>query len=283
MYILYVDESGSPGEKDLDTEYFVMAGLAVFERQIYFLSEAIDDLQSRYLPDLSDPVEFHASPIRAGKQEPWKRLPWRRRRALLGEVFDIIAQSHLQGVCLFGVAFHKPSYPGADAVEEVLKQLCTRFDLFLANRETPENPERGLLVVDRTESPRDARTTALVRGFRKVGSDFGKLRHFADVPLCADSAATRMLQLADFCAYAVFRRYEHRDTAAFDQIVGRFHEAEGKLHGLVHMSKDYAACHCPACLSRRLAESGRPAQARELRHESRSPADDAEVEGSGSS
>jgi hypothetical protein len=31
----------------------------------------------------------------------------------------------------------------------------------------------------------------------------------------------------------------------------RFHQSEGKMHGLFHLTSKYDECYCPACLSRR--------------------------------
>ncbi len=41
MYILYLDESGTHAK----SKHFVLAGLAVFERETYFLAKALDDLE----------------------------------------------------------------------------------------------------------------------------------------------------------------------------------------------------------------------------------------------
>jgi hypothetical protein len=37
MYLTYLDESGSPG--DLNTPFFVLAGVSVFERQTHWLEQ----------------------------------------------------------------------------------------------------------------------------------------------------------------------------------------------------------------------------------------------------
>jgi len=66
-----------------------------------------------------------------------------------------------------------------------------------------------------------------------------------------DSKLTRMLQWADFVAYAVFRRYEHSDSALLDRIIGKFAQSGGVLHGLVHLLANYQECYCPACVTRR--------------------------------
>ncbi len=49
MYLLYVDESGSP--QDPNQQYFVLAGVAVFERKTHWLEQALDNLASRIDPN----------------------------------------------------------------------------------------------------------------------------------------------------------------------------------------------------------------------------------------
>ena len=45
MHLLYLDESGNPD--DPTDRYFVMAGVAVFERVTFFLSRDVDALQQK--------------------------------------------------------------------------------------------------------------------------------------------------------------------------------------------------------------------------------------------
>jgi len=51
VYILYLDESGQHGG-----DYFILAGLAVFERQTHWLATELDKLQYQYLPEINEPV-----------------------------------------------------------------------------------------------------------------------------------------------------------------------------------------------------------------------------------
>ena len=45
MYLLYLDESGN--ENDPSNRYFVLAGLALFERQIHHLNERLERVRRR--------------------------------------------------------------------------------------------------------------------------------------------------------------------------------------------------------------------------------------------
>ena len=48
-----------------EARYFVVAGLAVFERETFFLTQSLDQLQARYFPDADEPITFHATVLRA--------------------------------------------------------------------------------------------------------------------------------------------------------------------------------------------------------------------------
>jgi hypothetical protein len=91
-----------------------------------------------------------------------------------------------------------------------------------------------------------------VRGFRELGTKWGVLRNLSDTPYFAPANENRLLQLADFIAHATYLLYERRNAALAKEIVRRFDERDGVLHGLVHMSEARGlGCLCPACVSRR--------------------------------
>jgi hypothetical protein len=86
MHLLYLDESGQHKGR-----YFVLGGLAVHEKQTYFLGKELDDIQAETFPDMNEAIPFHAAEIRAGSKEPWKALPQKKRWAILDRLSDVIA------------------------------------------------------------------------------------------------------------------------------------------------------------------------------------------------
>ncbi len=68
--------------------------------------------------------------------------------------------------------------------------------------------------------------------FRTIGHSWGILRNFAEVPLFIDSKASRLIQLADLIAYAIFRNYERQDDSLFSIIRHSFDAEGGITHGL---------------------------------------------------
>lgn len=249
MYLLYLDESGVP--ESSSEEYFVMGGLAVFERQCYWLSEQLDELQKTHFPQ-ADFVEFHGQAINAHKKEPWHSMSSKARHDVLGDLYRVIAEAH-DSTALFAVAFHKPSFPNQDPVAWCFERICRGFDLFLKRLKAQGEKHLGLMILD--ESKYETRFQNLLSEYRRVGTQFGRVHSFADVPFFADSRSTRLLQLADMVSWAVYRRYEKGDSKYLDKIIHRFDADQGHLHGLVHQVGTYRTCMCPACLSRRIQAS----------------------------
>lgn len=246
MYVLYLDESGT----DSDASYFVLAGLAVFEREIYWYAQDVDAVQQKYLPDIDYPVEFHASPLRHRDSnkipEPFNRLPLEERRQLVNDIYQIIRNR--KGI-LFGVAIEKAWCTREEPYERAFEDLTSRFDLYLRriNITAGENEQRGLIAV--AESSYRRNLEILGERFRGGTTRWGQIRSLADVPFFLPAKNTRLLQLADFCANAIFGRYNSGLTRDFDIIAPRFDREQGRIHGLDHLTKDHD-CQCMACLAR---------------------------------
>jgi hypothetical protein len=107
MYFLYLDESGN--ESDPADRFFVLAGVAVFERVTFFLSQSLEGVQTKHFPGLP-PIEFHASPIRTGKGF-WRNIPEAKRMEVLDDIADVIANANEPGVSLFAAAIEKSAAP----------------------------------------------------------------------------------------------------------------------------------------------------------------------------
>jgi hypothetical protein len=246
MYLLYLDESGN--EDDPADRYFVLAGAAVFERQTYYLSQGLEQIQVKHFPG-HPPIEFHASPIRKGK-DFCRNIEASKREAILQDLADCIRNSQPEGVVLFGAAIEKSAQLwGEKAVEYATEEICQRFDLFLARRYFENDPQRGLLVF--SEGRFTKRAKVWVRGFRELGTRWGTLKNLSDIPYFASTKESRLLQIADIIAHAVFLLYERQDASLVRNFIHRFDRKDGVLHGLVHHKRvKSATCSCPACASR---------------------------------
>jgi hypothetical protein len=70
MHLLYLDESGS--STDPSQQFFVLAGISVFERETHWIEQDLNAIAARF--NTADPhsIELHGSPMRSGKGS-WRR------------------------------------------------------------------------------------------------------------------------------------------------------------------------------------------------------------------
>jgi hypothetical protein len=256
MHVLYMDDSGSV--TNAEDRFFVLGGVSVFERGIYHLIKAVDEcVESFGLGDAHD-IELHGSDMYGGRSGIWRSIRDRpAREDLIQKALGILVP-HQPSIRLFAVAIDKAAVSPRDPVELAFEEMCNRFNLFLQRSDDRSHDnQRGLLVMDETkdEKPRQA----LARNFRVHGGRWGHFRHLAEVPLFADSKASRIIQLADLVAWSTRRKYEIADGRFFDQLIPRFDADGGVIHGLFHMRGNTAVpCYCPACHSRHNRDHPRP-------------------------
>jgi hypothetical protein len=172
------------------------------------------------------------------------------RAEVLEDIASVITRSYAS-VRLFGAVIEKTSKcHGEDAVKAATEQVSKRFDTLLKRRLREGDEQRGLLVF--AESHYQPRAKLWVNGFRELGTQWGLLHSLCDIPYFAPAKESRLLQLADFVAHALFLMYEKGDASLAKMIVKKFDQADGILHGLVHVSDNRGpSCSCPACFSRR--------------------------------
>lgn len=251
MHVLYVDDSGSAS--NTNEKFFILAGVAVFERRLYHLISALDKVVAEFrLPDQND-IELHGSSMYNGRKE-FAPLHRPDREKMIHSALGVIDNTTLS---LFGIAVDKQFVSPRDPVEIAFEEISNRFNLFLQrinNGNVPDQSQRGLIVMD--ETAHEGRLQSLARHFRISGARWGDFRNLAEVPLFVDSKASRCVQLADLVAWATWRKYEMQDGRFFDQLIPKFDADGGVIHGLVHYARRDEPCFCPACHSRAKRDGG---------------------------
>lgn len=231
MYLLYVDDSGDVEDPQID--HFVLGGVAIFERQTYWVSQEIEKIAARFDPADSRSVELHGNPMVQGNKG-WKRFPQQDRIQAMQDVLGAFNKTHPSNR-IFSVVIEKGSVTDGDPVEFAFEQLCNRFDRYLGRLHKEGDTQRGILIVD--ESKHERRFQRLARNFSIVGHRWGILRNLSEVPLFVDSRASRLIQLADFVSYGIFRHFEKGDNRFFSILQTKFDREGGQTHGLVHWKK----------------------------------------------
>ncbi|MFZ5866801.1 MAG: DUF3800 domain-containing protein [Thermodesulfobacteriota bacterium] len=250
MHLLYLDDAGSAG--NVNEECLVLGGVSIYEAQAHWFTQKLDDLAHTINPSDPHSVEFHASEIFSRRREPWRRMSREEAQGVIKAVLGVLRESY-GSARAFACAIHKASYRGRDPVELAFEDICSRFDRYLTRLRGEGDRQRGLLILD--ESAHETTLQTMAREFRTLGTRWGVIHNLAETPLFVDSRASRLVQVADHVAYAVFRRYNAGDTNYFDIIGGKFSSPDGVLHGLAHKQSIDPACMCPACMSRRLTHA----------------------------
>ncbi len=163
----------------------------------------------------------------SGKKQ-WRRyLKEEREQAILDALR--LVKSHPSNR-VFASVIRKSSISPLDPVNVAFEQLASRFDYYLRRLHKSDNPQRGLVIFDK--STYETTLQALATDFRTEGHTWDKIRNFAEVPLFLDSKASRLIQLADLIAFAIFRYFEAGDDRFYSVVRPCFDAEGGIVHGL---------------------------------------------------
>ena len=251
MYVIYLDESGDPNAWSKQN-HFIIGGIAIHEGQIRRLSNVLDDVQAEFFPGISVPLKFHAVDINSGRDR-FRSICKSVRQRMLETVYDEIAKTAYPNAVLFATAMHISSVRHAEqALRGTFQDIAQRINTFLLRFHHQGKPQKGLLIIDRSQST-ESRYRTLIADFRGEGTEHGYLHNIVDIPYFSQSSDTRLLQLADFCAYAVYRYYERNDGQFLKRILPRFDRRTPDYgpDGLKHIIKTDGLCQCVACSWRR--------------------------------
>ncbi len=257
MYLLYLDESGS----HQGSSALVVAGLAVHEQDAFHLQQKLDGMLRSRLPQGTNPLDFelHAaeikSPVKSVRSKKvtskWAGIPLPKRLGIMSATFgairDFDPKDPARPCMLFGAVVDRVY---GDREERAYEEVLHKFDEMLTRQAAQSGThERGIVIHDRRVIEKDVQGWAGM--WRHVAGRIGKLTHLADVPLFADSRASRLIQAADFVAWGLNRYYsETRDEKWIRPLWNNFDSADGRMHGLIHVSPRYHECDCPPCKSR---------------------------------
>ena len=159
--------------------------------------------------------------------EPYVHLTWEERRQAVFDVAETVSNwgfARLFAECVDKSHFD-PARSPRSVSEQAFEQVVSRFERYLQNlrpRGTGPGAQRnhGLLVHDNNETVA-RRHTRMMRSFHAAGTPWTSVECIIETPMFVDSKLTRMVQIADLCAYALRRYLENGETGLFRQIFAR--------------------------------------------------------------
>jgi hypothetical protein len=93
-------------------------------------------------------------------------------------------------------------------------------------------PERGIVVIDESSPALSNQLRTLLAQFQATGTRWTALGQVIETPFFFDSKTSRIMQIADFTSYSVFRWYESNDDSYIKKIIHKFDRDGRKCHGL---------------------------------------------------
>ena len=236
MYILYVDESGDGGTHPSSSRHLVLSGAAMHEGQWRRLTAALDAIQRAYFPQAGSNVEFHASDLRAGRNV-YRNMPVAQRTRLMNEIYGVISGTR-EGLTLFAAVIEKQAlmykYKGrVEPYDRAFEGLCTMFNYFLRRVEKHKGSVlKGVVVFDEARPSLSKQIRSLLAQFQAGGTRWANMTNLIETAFFFDSRNSRIMQIADFCSYAVYRWYEASDDTYLRKIEHKFDREGQKIHGL---------------------------------------------------
>lgn len=158
------------------------------------------------------------------------------RAKLMSDVYEVIATS--RGLTLFSAIIDKPElmykYNGhVDPYDRAFEGLCTMFNYFLQRmQKRTESVLRGIVVFDESRPSLTKQIRALLAQFQAGGTRWATMTNLIETAFFFDSRNSRIMQIADFCSYAVYRWYEANDDSYLKRIHHKFDRETHRIHGL---------------------------------------------------
>jgi len=173
-------------------------------------------------------------------------LTFHERKECIRQLADLIGT--WKDARLFAEVVDRTEYDlNIDLYENAFTQVISRFDNFLRKTSKGEGPDLHGIIVQDSNKAIQHRLKELMKEFHKRGTIWTKYTHIIETPFFVDSELTRMIQMADICAYTTRRFFENNETYFFDRIYDRFDRLpRGTLTGLRHYTGK-RDCQCRVC------------------------------------
>ena len=183
--------------------------------------------------------------------EAYVHLTWEERRRAVLDVAEILSNwgfARLFAECV-DKSYFDPMRHQRSVSEQAFEQVVSRFERFLQNqspRHEAGQRSHGLVVHDNNETVA-RRHTHMMRSFHTAGTLWTSVDCIIETPMFVDSKLTRMVQIADLCAYALRRYVENGETELFQPVFERADRIGDVAVGVRHFSP--SSCDCAICLA----------------------------------
>ncbi len=241
MYIIFIDESGQPGGFNVEinklvkntSKYFILSGFIINADEILHIEEKLRNIKLKY------------------GLNPYHEVKWNTRYKDIGinfkeimnmkkEIMQIINnyKNSVVGIvmdkeCCYKnkqfIKTHNDLY--AVALHLLMERCCMQI--------TDENGRNTIIPAmifadSRKNDSNNKLDVELQNSYlraKNMGTYFVKFPNFCDTLIFVDSDYSAGIQIADFCAGAIYRKYEKEDDTFFNILKPSIRTHKGNIIG----------------------------------------------------
>lgn len=250
MYLIYVDESGTPVEYSKDPKHFSLTACIINEKDWEIINEEIVQLKRKYFPKY-DPynIELHAKLLFHKKGFFARELKGNLNFDLLDDFYNIISQLPIIIITVIIVkkaleqkqrtsSFRVNYTPFQLSWHYLIERLCKYL-----NKKNSEHfksgtgNQFGILLIDNQSNSRQnrkVRNTIInylrVKNFIKIGKKFISTKFLLKDSHFLESEFYNLSQITDLVAYTVNRKHSSQNKSSkIDQYNGKYYQMIEKL------------------------------------------------------
>lgn len=238
MYLLFVDESGTPPKPDAGLAYFVIAGLVIPEDRWLGMHDKLSGLK-RAAHYRGEVKWRYFAPNNTDPENPMLEWPQDRRNDFRRQVFSIITDTKSckviacvsESTTAFGLGNVNSQ---EDLYFRTYKPVTERFQYLLQDITRASGRDSyGLIVADhRGRGDDDRMRIQHERLIRETGQYTSNYANFIEGLFFAPSHMSLGVQLVDMVAGAIWRAQTHNDRAWYDTIRPAFRSSPtGQIDG----------------------------------------------------
>lgn len=175
-------------------------------------------------------------------------LTYDERKAAVKKVAECIAGwgfARVFAECIDKLYFN-PAKTGRSIDEQAFEQVVSRFEQWITKILPPAKGYQNFALLVHDMNPTVAeKHSNMMRQFFANGTLWTTIKHIVETPFFVNSSLTRMVQMADVCAWAFRRFCENQETELLNIIFPRVDRYMEHTVGARHYTKP--GCGCLIC------------------------------------
>ena len=241
MFIVFLDESGQPGGFDFEknklvgntSKYFTIAGFMIDADKIIEVEKKVKDIKIKYGLNPHHEIKWHTTYSKLG-------LTYEQNMNFKKEMLELISsyKNSTLGIVIDKEKNYKEKYfikNHNDLYAVALHLLMERCCMEITDRKGRDTIIPAMIIADsrknNSNNKLDKELQIAYLRAKNMGTYFVEFPNFCESIVFVDSDYYLGVQLADFCAGAIHRKYENQDDRFFQKIKSGIRTHNGNIYG----------------------------------------------------